>query len=90
MPVFATENHTINHTPVFLTKNHKVSRIPVFSTENAPPVICLIFSTKNAIESHVLQQFNNMLYRLSAIDVMLPKYVIGAGITLNLNYIKRH
>ncbi len=62
--------------PVFLTENHNVTRILVFLTKTAPLVTCLIFSTENAIESHILQQFRNKMFRLSVIiNVMLPKYV---------------
>ncbi len=68
--VFSTENHTVNRMLVFLSKNH--IHILVFSTEIAPLVICLIFSTENAIESHILLQFHNKTFRLSAINVMLP------------------
>ncbi len=75
MPVFSTKNHTINRMLVFLTENHNVSRILVFSTAISPLVICLIFSTENAIESNVLQQFHNKVFRLSAINIILPKHV---------------
>ncbi len=60
--------------PVFLTKNHNISPILVFSTEIASLVIYLIFSTENTIESLILQQFHNMMFRLSAINITLPKY----------------
>ncbi len=75
MPVFLTENHTVNHMPVFLAKNHNVSRILVFLTEIVPSVIYLIFSSENAIESHILQQFHNKTFIASAVNIMLPKYV---------------
>ncbi len=74
MPVFSTKNRIVNRKPVFLTKNHNVSRILVFSTKIPPLVICSIFSTENAIEIHILQQFHKT-FMLSAINVMLPKYV---------------
>ncbi len=66
-------HHTVHHTPVFFTKN-RVSRILVFSSKIATLVICLIFLTENAIESHVLQQFHNKIFRFSAINIMIPKY----------------
>ncbi len=78
MQVFLTENHTVNRMPVFLTENRNVSRILVFLTEIAPLGIYLIFSTENALEKHVLQQFHNEMIRLSAINIMLPKYVTFA------------
>ncbi len=88
MPVFSTENHTINRMPIFLTENQNVSRILIFSTKIAPLVICLIFSTENAIESHVgitisqldVQAFRDLRY-------VTKICIIRAGITLNLNYI---
>ncbi len=58
MPVFLTENHTVNRMPVFLTKNHNVSRILFFSTEIASLFIYLIFSAENSIEIHVLKQYD--------------------------------
>ncbi len=64
MPVFSTQNLTVNRMLVSLTKNHNVSRILVFSTEIAPLVIRLISSTENSIESHILQQFHNKMFRL--------------------------
>ncbi len=66
MPVFSTENHTINRMPVFLTKNHNLNRALAFSTQIAPSVIRMIFSIENAIESNTLQQFHNKTFRHSA------------------------
>ncbi len=72
---FLTKNDTVNHMPIFLTQNHNVGRILVFFTEIAPLVIYLILSTENAIESRVLQQFYIKMFRLSAINIVLSKYV---------------